>query len=599
MLNQQQQQQPQAQAQAKDQDQAKPPNGSRQDPKQQQLPPPRQSPGHSSGNRLLQHVSPHNRMFDTIPFTEEEHREIRTKLNQYLPKLYVSKRAGSGGQQVSYIEGWRALNLANEIFGFNGWNSEIVSCQIDYLDTHGKQGRFLLGLSMVVRVTLRDGTFHEDIGYGYVDNCSSKAMAFEKCKKEALTDGIKRCLRCFGNLMGNCLYDKSFIKKLDSMKPEVTTYDTEDIYVGPHKIEQERRRNERIRLLQAEAASKQQVTQEQEMGTNNSAANAQPQVQSNLQQRVGVQSANLQQQQNSARQSTGSSTISVQSTHPNPQNLSNDNMQQQQRPQPHIQPTNQPVQINKQPPSTNQQLQQRMVPPNLQQTRSVVNQTKPAPLLNANSSAFVTPKLPNKHVDYVPTSKEADELDDSFLFSDDIPDGGSQLGHHLSPLVQRGVPQADQTNTNGGQHTTNGSVEEEMPENALTAFVAAGSARLLQEATTDPNEIPKFDPTFISPNIRRTVDPTKSIKTKRSDSPSPLAVNVNNHMVSKPLHNPLHLNMGKRIGMPLQPRQNRRPQLEGSPQPLHQQQSSNVIYPPPASIASNSNRQPEAQSANR
>lgn len=38
MLNQQQQQQPQAQAQAKDQDQAKPPNGSRQDPKQQQLP---------------------------------------------------------------------------------------------------------------------------------------------------------------------------------------------------------------------------------------------------------------------------------------------------------------------------------------------------------------------------------------------------------------------------------------------------------------------------------------------------------------------------------------------------------------------------------
>lgn len=123
-------------------------------------------------------------MFDTIPFTEEEHREIRTKLNQYLPKLYVSKRAGSGGQQVSYIEGWRALNLANEIFGFNGWNSEIVSCQIDYLDTHGKQGRFLLGLSMVVRVTLRDGTFHEDIGYGYVDNCSSKAMAFEKCKKK-------------------------------------------------------------------------------------------------------------------------------------------------------------------------------------------------------------------------------------------------------------------------------------------------------------------------------------------------------------------------------------------------------------------------------
>lgn len=31
---------------------------------------------------------------------------------------------------------------------------------------------------------------------------------------KAVTDGIKRCLRAFGNALGNCLYDKMFLKKI-------------------------------------------------------------------------------------------------------------------------------------------------------------------------------------------------------------------------------------------------------------------------------------------------------------------------------------------------------------------------------------------------
>ena len=45
-------------------------------------------------------------------------------------------------------------------------------------------GRVSLGLSALVRVTLRDGTYHEDIGYGSIANAKDKAMAFEKAKKE-------------------------------------------------------------------------------------------------------------------------------------------------------------------------------------------------------------------------------------------------------------------------------------------------------------------------------------------------------------------------------------------------------------------------------
>ena len=38
-----------------------------------------------------------------------------------------------GTGYLSYIEGWRALNLANEIFGFNGWSSNIISLTVDFV----------------------------------------------------------------------------------------------------------------------------------------------------------------------------------------------------------------------------------------------------------------------------------------------------------------------------------------------------------------------------------------------------------------------------------------------------------------------------------
>ena len=31
-----------------------------------------------------------------------------------------------GGQNLSYIEGWRLVALANEVFGFNGWSHSVT-----------------------------------------------------------------------------------------------------------------------------------------------------------------------------------------------------------------------------------------------------------------------------------------------------------------------------------------------------------------------------------------------------------------------------------------------------------------------------------------
>lgn len=130
---------------------------------------------------------------------------------------YISQRPAPGGGRVPYLEGRKAIELANDLFGFNGWRSEVRNVQVDYFDDHDKQGPYDLGLSATVRVTLKDGSYHEDIGYAHAENVDTRFMAFEKCKKEAVTDGMKRALRCFGNVLGNCLYNRNFTKEVLKM----------------------------------------------------------------------------------------------------------------------------------------------------------------------------------------------------------------------------------------------------------------------------------------------------------------------------------------------------------------------------------------------
>ncbi|XP_064632892.1 uncharacterized protein LOC135491140 isoform X2 [Lineus longissimus] len=50
----------------------------------------------------------------------------------------------------------------------------------------------------------------------------SKALSLEKARKEAVTDGLKRALKSFGNALGNCLGDKNYLKSINKApKPPV------------------------------------------------------------------------------------------------------------------------------------------------------------------------------------------------------------------------------------------------------------------------------------------------------------------------------------------------------------------------------------------
>ena len=78
-----------------------------------------------------------------------------------------------------------------------------------------------MGVSTFIRVQLKDGTYHEDVGYGVSEGMRSKALSIEKARKEAVTDGLKRALRSFGNLLGNCISDKDYLKYVQKQQKSV------------------------------------------------------------------------------------------------------------------------------------------------------------------------------------------------------------------------------------------------------------------------------------------------------------------------------------------------------------------------------------------
>jgi DNA repair and recombination protein RAD52 len=119
------------------------------------------------------------------------------------------------------------VSLANEVFGFNGWSHSVTNQTIDFVDH--LQGKFFVGTTATVKVQLKDGAYHEDVGYGVSEGMRSKALSLEKARKEAVTDGLKRALKSFGNLLGNCLMDKEYLKLVGSQPKVPPTFSPADI----------------------------------------------------------------------------------------------------------------------------------------------------------------------------------------------------------------------------------------------------------------------------------------------------------------------------------------------------------------------------------
>lgn len=121
--------------------------------------------------------------------TAEKIAALQAKLDRKLGPEFISQRPGPGGSmKLTYAEGWKIINLANEVFGFNGWSSSVVSLTTDFIDCNEETKRFTVGVTALVRVTLRDGAFHEDIGYGALENSKSKGAALDKVSPSTTID---------------------------------------------------------------------------------------------------------------------------------------------------------------------------------------------------------------------------------------------------------------------------------------------------------------------------------------------------------------------------------------------------------------------------
>lgn len=156
---------------------------------------------------------------------------MQARLNQRLGPEYISQRPGGGGMaRLHYLEGWKAIDLANDVFGFNGWSTDIRQLTTDFMDVSPDGHRVNCGVTAIVRVFLRDGTYHDDAGFGHCENAKGKAAALEKAKKEAVTDAMKRALRTFGRLVGNCLYDKKYVATVSKMTPKEETFNPADMH---------------------------------------------------------------------------------------------------------------------------------------------------------------------------------------------------------------------------------------------------------------------------------------------------------------------------------------------------------------------------------
>lgn len=138
-------------------------------------------------------------------FTPAQIKMLETRLD----KDRVSKREGRGGKSFDYLESWDVEDRANQIFGYDGWSSEVL----ELIETWSgeRNGKPALSFRARVRVTVYADdreVIKEDWGYG---DGSGRDLgeASELAVKESVSDAEKRAFKKFGWQFGLALYDKS------------------------------------------------------------------------------------------------------------------------------------------------------------------------------------------------------------------------------------------------------------------------------------------------------------------------------------------------------------------------------------------------------
>ena len=147
-------------------------------------------------------ASPHDLLWDSLS------PKVVSELDKPLDSGLISYRKGRRGHTYPYVEGRTAIDQANRVFGFGGWGYELVGevtqWHTERVDPETGQVHRACSYAATVRVTVPGASPRTDVGFHTV--ADDNAEGHETAYKGAVTDGLKRALRGFGNQFGNALY---------------------------------------------------------------------------------------------------------------------------------------------------------------------------------------------------------------------------------------------------------------------------------------------------------------------------------------------------------------------------------------------------------
>jgi DNA repair and recombination protein RAD52 len=143
------------------------------------------------------------------PFTTEQIAELAKPLDH----KRVKHRQGGGGMSLGYITGHDAIDTANRLFNYGNWGYDLL--KVELVNIPGENGEVIGGYyAATVQLKVKDCIPVTEEGVCPIQegrNPRAKIDAHDMARKGAVTDALKRALRCYGDQFGNSLYDTDLV----------------------------------------------------------------------------------------------------------------------------------------------------------------------------------------------------------------------------------------------------------------------------------------------------------------------------------------------------------------------------------------------------
>jgi len=126
------------------------------------------------------------------------------ELDKELDPRRVRTMKVPGRPDAPYLQSYDVINAANRIFGYGNWGVLVTNQEIKQV------GEKTICIAKVF-LRVQGAHDHEDVGAVVAAQARGQPLtpeALETALKGAVSDGMKRCLRHYGNQFGNSLYSK-------------------------------------------------------------------------------------------------------------------------------------------------------------------------------------------------------------------------------------------------------------------------------------------------------------------------------------------------------------------------------------------------------